>query len=204
MSQSVKSHPFDLRMGDKVQIIAPGETNGVPGQITMAAAPVYEVDILGEFALAVGAPVRCEPENSPRKTRILASVIGNDLGRAKLWITAMEIKVGKERAKRLLVSGQSAEASGGLGKVKLHDVSATGLSFLSGSRVLPGTDLDIEVASKGGSIVLKVQVVHVSQDVGVQEAVVGCKVVEVVGANSEAWADHIKSLGAHVPMAKAS
>lgn len=199
MSHSVKTQPFDLRVGDEVTVVTPGDESLVPGRVTMAAAPIYEVRLDSEFSLEVGTPIRCEPAHCHRKSRILASVVGHKKGETRIWITAMEIKVGVERAKRIPTKGWKAEVTPELGTVELRDISNSGLSFTCNTRVFPGDPLTVEVSTGVMPVKVKAEVVHVTQDVGTAEVVVGCRLTE----KSEAWADMVRRAQT-VPMAKAS
>lgn len=204
MSHSVNAQPFDLRIGDEVDIIVPGGTESVTGKITMAAAPVYEIRLDEGCVLSAGSPVRCEPRNCPRNSRILASVIGNRKNDTTLWVTAMELKVGVERAKRFSAMGAKANISDGVGTVALRDVSASGLSFYCGHRLVPGQGLRVEIVKEGPPLAMDVLVVHVSQDVGVAVATVGCKIESYADGSSDVWNEQIRILTAPLKTAKAS
>ncbi|MBX3110538.1 MAG: hypothetical protein KF857_00895 [Fimbriimonadaceae bacterium] len=190
MSNTVKSQPFDLRLGDDVKIITPGDESTVPGRVAMAAAPVYEIKMDDDVELTVGTPVRCEPVNCPRHSRIMASVVGHKKGETKLWITAMEIKVGTERAKRFPVKGVKALVSPEVGTVDLHDVSTSGLSFTCGVRVFPGDQLTLDIDSGVSPLKVAVEVAHTTQAVGSAEVVVGCRLT----SKTDDWADFVRRI----------
>ena len=192
MSHTVKSQPFDLRIGDDVTIVTPGDEKNVTGVVTMAAAPIYEVRLEEGIDLAVGAPIRCEPKDCPRQSRVLASVVGNKKGETRIWITAMEIKVGQERAKRYAANNLKAEVTPEVGLVALKDVSTSGLSFLSSVRVYPGDLLTVEVLGHTSPVKVGVEVMHITQEVGVPDVIAGCRLAN----KSDAWADLVKTVQA--------
>ncbi len=192
MSHTIKSLPFDLKLDDEVKIIVVSQDKSVTGKISMAAAPIYEIKLDDGDAVEAGMSVRCEPTKCPRQSRILATVIGNKEGDTKIWITAMELQVGVEREPRYPALGTRAMVGDGVGGVELKDVSNSGLSFLTDQPVTPGRTMDISVLNGDNPVELEVMTMHVSQEVGMPIATVGCKITRRTDGDQKAWAEIVK------------